>query len=71
MNTPGTAETIREVQALVFCYYLRSEVCGQLKSSLGHQDQVVYVRPRGLSKGGNFRDVLKTGSTGLNEVRDN
>lgn len=29
------------------------------------------VRPRGMRKGRNVRDVLKTGSTGLNDVRDN
>lgn len=28
-------------------------------------------KAEGMRKGGNFRDVLKTGSTGLNEVRDN
>lgn len=37
MNTPGTAETISKGQALVL--FLRNEVCGQLQSSLGHQDQ--------------------------------
>lgn len=69
MNTPGTAETISKVQALVLFLLKERGVWAAAEQS--RTPGPGSVRPRGLRKGRNVRDVLKTGSTGLNDVRDN
>lgn len=68
-NTPGTAETIGKVQALVL--FLPKERGVWTAAEQSRPPRPGSVRPGGRRKGRPIRDVLKTGSTGLNDAREN